>query len=127
MKPIRYLTATEVARISEREIGPNLLAAFNLLESAVLRPQTTVGGHDAYPDLHTKAAAMFHSLVRNHPFIDGNKRTGVLAIAVFYTLNDHELIDDTEAIISLAVDTAEGLLTVDAIAGRLKSMVREQA
>jgi death-on-curing protein len=43
----------------------------------VHRPQTTVGGADAYPDVHSKAAALFHSLIRNHAFIDGNKRTAL--------------------------------------------------
>jgi len=50
----------------------------------VLRPQPTAFGADAYQDVHSKAAALLHSLVNNHPFIDGNKRTAVLAMIVFY-------------------------------------------
>ena len=53
----------------------DLLADFGLLESAALRPQQTVAGHDAYPTLEEKAAALMHSLIRNHPFVDGNGRT----------------------------------------------------
>lgn len=80
---MRYLTASEVLLVNEQEVGPDLLADFGLLEAAVLRPQQSVFGSDAYPDMHTKAAAMMHSLIRNHAFIDGNKRTGVLATILF--------------------------------------------
>lgn len=91
--------------------------------SAILRPQTTVGGQDAYPDIHTKAAALFHSIARNHAFLDGNKRTAVIAVDVFYRLNGHTLSSPPEGDIALAVDTAEGLLDVTAIAGTLKQWV----
>ncbi len=74
---MRYLSPSEVIGINEQEVGTDLLADFGLLEAAVLRPQQTMFGADAYPDLHTKAAAMVHSLIRNHPFVDGNKRTAV--------------------------------------------------
>lgn len=84
---MRYLTVEEIIEINETEVGPALLGDFGRLESAVLRPQTTVGGEDAYADIHTKAAALMHSLIRNHPFLDGNKRTGVIAIVVFYLRN----------------------------------------
>lgn len=86
-----YLTVDDVCRINEAEVGPNLLADFGLVESAVLRPQQSVMGQDAYPDIHSKAAALFHSLVNNHAFVDGNKRTAVLAVIVFYNLNGWDL------------------------------------
>ena len=54
---MRYLTAGDVLKINESEVGPDQLADFGLLESAVLRPQQTVAGQDAYPDRHSKAAA----------------------------------------------------------------------
>jgi death-on-curing family protein len=54
-----------------------------LLESAVGRPFQSAFGEDAYPDIHQKAAALFHSLVANHPFSDGNKRTAVLSLSDF--------------------------------------------
>jgi death-on-curing protein len=79
-----YLTVSDVVRLSEAEVEAATLVDFGLLESAVLRPQQTVAGQDAYPDIHAKAAALMHSLIRNHPFVDGNKRTAVLAVAVFY-------------------------------------------
>ena len=82
---MRYLTASDVVLVNQQEIGPDLLADFGLLEAAVLRPQQSVFGSDAYPDIHSKAAAMMHSLIRNHPFVDGNKRTGVLSVIVSTT------------------------------------------
>jgi len=115
-----YLTVGDVLALHEQEVGTNLLADFGLLESAVLRPQTSIGGEDAYPDLHTKAAALFHSLARNHAFIDGNKRIAVAATALFYLLNGYDLDAEAHDLVALAVDTAEGLLAVADIAGRLK-------
>jgi death on curing protein len=117
---IRYLTTGEVVAINEAEVGPNLLADFGLLESAVLRPQQSAFGADAYPDVHTKAAALFHSLVKNHAFVDGNKRTSVLATLTFYGLNGWWVNADQDAIVALAVEAAAGRLDVEAIAERLK-------
>lgn len=58
-----------------------------LLGSAAARPQATAFGQDAYPDVLTKAAALLQSIVNNHALVDGNKRLGWLATAVFLELN----------------------------------------
>ena len=105
---MRYLTAGEVMMINEAEIGPDLLADFGLLEAAVLRPQQSAFVSDAYPDIHTKAAAMLYSLIRNHPFIDGKKRTAVLSMIVFYNLNGYAIEGDRGELVALAIDVAEG-------------------
>jgi death-on-curing protein len=120
---VRYLTVSDVIRINASEVGDHMLGDFGLLESAVLRPQHTAGGHDAYPDIHRKAAALMHSLIRNHPFIDGNKRTGVLAVVVFYGLNGWAFEMEDGDVVGLAVDVAEGYIDVDTLAGHLKSSV----
>lgn len=60
-----------------------------LLESAVSRPFQSAFGEDAYPDVHQKATALFHSLIANHPFGDGNKRTAVLSLADFLLANGY--------------------------------------
>ncbi|MCJ7584226.1 MAG: type II toxin-antitoxin system death-on-curing family toxin [Anaerolineales bacterium] len=62
-----------------------------MLESAVARPQTTFGGKDLYPDLFTKVAALLDSLINDHPFVDGNKRTGITAAALFLRRNGYRL------------------------------------
>lgn len=81
-------------------------------------------GQDAYPDIHHKAAALLHSLIRNHPFVDGNKRTAMLAAIVFYGLNGWAWHADDLEVIALAVDIAEGVLDVPAIAKRLAEMTQ---
>jgi death-on-curing protein len=69
-----------------------------LLESAVARPKATFDGKELYPDLFTKAAALMNSLINNHPFVDGNKRTGVTAAGLFLRINDHKLTAAPEAL-----------------------------
>jgi len=64
---------------------------FTLLHSALERPKATFGGEDLYPEIHAKAAALISSLVLNHPFDDGNKRTALLTTALFFHLNGYEL------------------------------------
>lgn len=122
---MRYLTAGEIAYINKQEAGPDLLRDFGLLESAALRPQTSVGGQDAFPDIHSKAAALLHGIVANHPFIDGNKRTGLLAVIAFYSLNAWVFDGPDEPVYELVMDIAQGTeREVHVIAGRLKAFAR---
>ena len=88
---MRYLTVEEVLEINAAVMrGRHVLRDQGLLESAVARPQASAFGADAYPNLVTKAAALLHSLVLNHPFVDGNKRTAILATLVFLDLNGYQ-------------------------------------
>jgi death on curing protein len=121
---MRYLTTGDVLTIHEHELGREAVVEFGLLEAAVLRPQATVAGQDAYPDIHLKAAAFFHSLLRTHPFMDGNKRTGALSMIVFYNLNGWEIELEQGRLVALALDTAEGLIGVDQIAKQLEAAAR---
>ena len=61
------------------------------LESALAQPQMTFGGEDLYPTLMDKAVALGYALIMNHPFLDGNKRTGHAAMEVFLVLNGYEI------------------------------------
>jgi death-on-curing protein len=114
-----YLTAEDGIRFNERFIGPGGLMDRGMLDSAVGRPQMTFTGGDAYPAVHDKAAALFHSITRNHAFINGNKRTAVLAAGTFLKLNGYRLLLSDGEMIALATDTAEGDLDVPDIAKRL--------
>jgi death-on-curing protein len=87
----------------------------------VYRPQASAFGADAFPTLHEKAAALLHGLARNHPFLDGNKRTAWAATAVFYMINGFLIRADQGDIVALVVDAAEGLADVPAIAAHLKA------
>jgi death-on-curing protein len=65
-----------------------------------------------------------HSLIRNHPFVDGNKRTAVIAVATFYALNGLDTVADDTALLALALEVGEGIQDVPEIAKRLEHMVR---
>jgi death on curing protein len=121
-----YLTVEQTLRIARGAIGsPVDVRDVGLLESAVHRPRASVLGHDAYPDLLTKAAALLHSLARNHALLDGNKRLAWLATYVFCAKNRVELDPDDDAAYDLVVAVASGSLDrVDEIAEILGSFVR---
>jgi death-on-curing protein len=75
-----YLSVEQVIRINAKvQKEEALIHDRNMLESAVACPMMSAFGEDAYPTIIEKAAALLHSLVLNHPFVDGNKRTGTIA------------------------------------------------
>ena len=88
---MKYLTVEQVlflhARLVEETGGSHGIRDLGLLESAVARPQATFEGEDLYSDIFAKAAALMHSLVGNHPFVDGNKRTGLAAVVLLLRVN----------------------------------------
>ena len=102
---------------------PAPIRDIGLLGSAVARPQTTAFGEDAYPDIWTKAAALLHSIVKNHALVDGNKRLGWLATAVFLEINGVEISRaSNDDVYDLVIDVAAGQPTVDTIAERLRQL-----
>ena len=122
----RYLTVEQTFRIARSAIGgPPEVRDLGLLEAAVHRPRASVLGQDAYPGLLTKAAALLHSLARNHALVDGNKRLAWLATYVFCAKNGVELDPDDDAAYDLVVSVASGALDdVGEIAEILGSFVR---
>jgi death on curing protein len=117
----RYLTTEQVLRIARRAVGgPVEVRDLGLLDAAVHRPRASVLGRDAYPDLMTKAAALLHSLARNHPLVDGNKRLAWLATYVCLAKNGVELDPSDDDAYELVVAVAAGELDdVEEIARRL--------
>lgn len=97
----------------------------NGLESAAARPAATFGGEDLYPDLVAKAAALMHSLVLNHPFVDGNKRVGAAAAELFLRVNGAELDAGDEEFEAVTLATAAGGVEAEALAIWLRQRVRE--
>ena len=86
--PIEYLDLDDLIDLARALLGdPPPIRDLGLLGSAAARPQVTAFGHDAYPDVITKAAALLQSIVSNHSLVDGNERLGWLATAVFLELN----------------------------------------
>ena len=119
---IKYLELVDVLRIAGAVQGA-VPGDVGLVQSAVARPMTSVFGADAYPDLHTKVAALLHSLARNHPFIDGNKRVAFLAAGAFYFANVLLLVAPDDPAYELVIAVATGQLEVPEIAAALTGWV----
>jgi len=117
-----YLTLPELLHVAERTLGPGYTVRdYGLLEAALFRPQATAFGKDAYPDLDTKAAALLHSIARNHALIDGDKRLALAAVIAFSGLNGRRLTLSNDAAYNLVMSVAAGEVdTVDAIGAVLR-------
>jgi death-on-curing protein len=118
-----YLTLPELLHIAGRALGSEPdIRDYGLLESAAARPRATAFGGDAYPDLDAKAAALLHSLARNHAIVDGNKRLALAAVIAFYGVHGYRLTLTNDEAYDLVIDVAAGNLdSVDDIAARLKT------
>lgn len=115
-----WLTLEDLLYLAE-DIGVGPVRDIGLLESAAMRPATTLMGADAYPSIELKAAALMHSLVCNHALVDGNRRIGWHATVVFLALNGYrpDLTQDEAFELTMAVASGE-LRDVDKIAPRLR-------
>jgi len=117
----RYLSTEDLLAIATRVgRGESQVRDLGLLESAAARPQTTVFGDDAYPDLATKGAALLESLLRNHALVDGNKRLGWLSLVLFLALNGHRLDVPDDDAYDLVIGVAEGRRDVAQVAAQLQ-------
>jgi death-on-curing protein len=103
---MRYLTLNELLQLHRHLVeqfgGSVGIHSVEALESALAQPRMTFSGEDLYPTIVEKAAALGFSLIRNHPFVDGNKRTGHAAMEIFLILNSNEIdasVDEQERII----------------------------
>jgi death-on-curing protein len=95
-----------------------------LLASAAARPRASIFGEDAYGDVHEKAAALLHSLARNHPLIDGNKRLALAATIAFYGMNGYRLTLSNDEAYTLVMRVADGSLDdVPSVAAELRAGV----
>ncbi|MEV6856283.1 Fic family protein [Streptomyces microflavus] len=122
---MQYLNLPELLSLAQR-LGAAEVRDYGLLESALARPQASVFGQDAYPDVWQKAAALMESLARNHGLVDGNKRIAWYATWVFLHLNGHPLdprfdVDEAERFV-LAV--CQGALDMPEIAEQLPGFAR---
>lgn len=115
----RYLTPEQVLFLHSRLIaetgGGHGLRDLGMLLSALGRPQGTFDGKDLYPDLFSKAAALIDSLVRNHPFVDGNKRTAITSAALFLRMNGYRLKVENEEMVRFTLACAQSQLSLDEI------------
>jgi death-on-curing protein len=118
-----YLTLSELMHVAERTLGTDVpVRDLGLLESALARPQATAFGEDAYAGLDEKAAALLHSLARNHALVDGNKRLALAATIAFLGLNGRRLTLTNDQAYELIMDVAAGHLDdVPSTAERLRA------
>lgn len=95
-----------------------------LLDSALARPQTSVFGEDAYPTLEVKAAAMTHSVIKNHPMVDGNERTSWFLLNAFLYINGYLLEMSTEEGLEFTLGVATDQLSLEQAAEKIRSHMR---
>lgn len=119
-----YLTVEQVLFIHMRLIaetgGGAGVRDLDLLASAVGRPQASFGSQDLYPDLHHKAAALLDSLVRNHPFVDGNKRVGIAAAGLFLLRNGLRLTASNAELEQFTLQVARSEASLEQMVAWLK-------
>jgi death-on-curing protein len=126
----RFLTPEQVLFIHSRVIqetgGAHGLRDLAMLLSALGRPQATFGGKNLYADLFSKSAALMDSLVRNHPFIDGNKRTAITSTAIFLYLNGYSLRVEPDEMVRFTLSCAQSQLTLVEISTWLEKFSLKQ-
>ena len=122
-----YLDLEDLLALARRVLGdPPPVRDIGLLASAVARPQASVFGQDAYPDIWTKASALLQSIVSNPALVDGNKRLGWLATAVFLDLNGAPVKRARNAdVYDLVIRVAGGEANVATIAAHLQQIIEE--
>lgn len=118
-----FLDVADLLHIAERAIrAPTEIRDVGLLESAAARPQASAFGEDAYPTIHEKAAALLHSIARNHALVDGNKRLALAAVIAFYGVNGRRLTMTNNEAYDFVISVATGQLDdIAPIAARLKA------
>jgi death-on-curing protein len=126
---MRYITIGEVLGIYKRVLqetgGLMGIRDLGALESAIAQPYMTFGGNELYSSLVEKAAALGFSLIQNHPFADGNKRTGHAVMESFLGLNDHEINASTDDQVEVILSLASGKLSRDEFTEWLSNHIQE--
>jgi death-on-curing protein len=119
---MEHLTVEDLLSIADEVIGTPTIRDIGLLDSAAHRPQASAFGKDAYSTIHEKAAALLEAVVRNHALVDGNKRLGWAAVAVFHDLNGSDLDPPSvDEAVELVVAVAAGHMPLRKLSERLAS------
>ncbi len=118
-----YLDLEDLLEITRQAVSSDVLIRdYGLLESALARPRASVFGQDAYSDLHLKAAALMHSLARNHALVDGNKRLAWTACRTFLAINAQWINALEDARFDFVIRVATGVIAdLDEIAEQLRT------
>jgi death-on-curing protein len=122
-----YLDTDDLVALATDLLGdPPPIRDLGLLGSAAARPQATAFGEDAYSDVWSKAAALLQSIVKNHALVDGNKRLGWLATAVFLEINGIQVTHiSNDSVHDLVIATIAGDHDVAHVAAQLQSLTEQ--
>ncbi len=117
---MKYLSPHQVLFLHARLIGEtggsHGVRDMGLLLSTLGRPQATFEGKDLHPTMYQKAAALSDSMINNHPFVDGNKRTGIGAAVLFLSLNGYVVTASNQELLDLTMQIAQKRTTIDEVA-----------
>lgn len=123
-KTIKHLSEVEVIAVNEEMVskygGLHGVRDLALLKSALSRPRTTIGFQDAYKSTFDKAASLFHSLINNHPFLDGNKRTALFSAILLLEYNGWEVMFKRKEVIKFTLKAHNDKWSVEQISDWLK-------
>jgi death-on-curing protein len=122
---MKYLTPEQVLfvhyRLIEETGGSHGIRDLHMLQSAIARPMAAFSKKDLYPDLFSKAAALMHSIIKNHPFVDGNKRTAITAASLFLLRNSYSLKASNKELESFTLKVAAENVEIQEIADWFKT------
>lgn len=126
---MKYLTPQQILVVHDQVIkrfgGSFGVRDVGLLESACGRPQASFDGQDLYKTIFEKSAALIHSLLKNHPFVDGNKRTSLSSAGIFLRMNGYKLINSHEKEVKFTMNIENESLSFEEIAIWLKKNVEK--
>jgi len=124
---VRYLTLNEVLTLHDRLIvqtgGSIGVRDIGRLESSLAQPRMTFDGAELYPTLAEKAATLGFSIIQNHPFLDGNKRTGHAAMEIFLFLNGFDIQSSVDEQEKVVLQVASGMMSRELFSGWVNSVV----
>lgn len=127
---LEYLSEEQILHLHRAIIaatgGADSVTDRGLLQAALARPAASFAGQDLYGSIAAKAAALMHSLVSNHPFIDGNKRVAIAAAELFLRVNGYRLLADDEALEGMTVAAASGHIVVEEIRIWIEQRIRRE-
>jgi len=123
MTDVEYLGLEELLLLT-RKLGAGPVRDAGLLDSGAARPRSTVFGQDAYATLELKAAALLHSICRNHALVDGNKRLAWFATVACLGLNGFDVVLDDDSAFDLVIEVAEGKSDAEDIAAIFSEALR---
>jgi death-on-curing protein len=122
---LHFLDLEDLLQLT-RDLGAGPVRDAGLLESAAARPRTSLFGEDAYPAIEMKAAALLHSICKNHALVDGNKRLAWHAATVFLWINGWRVALSQDDAFALVMSVADGSKDMPEIAAALADALRKR-